>query len=286
MRLDSSRLVVPAILVGLATAGLAAAQQGGSTESRVARLEEQVRELQQTQESTLRRLDQLRLDLDNSLEPLRVRLADSGERLRTMESRMVALEEQMALTNETLSHLSEQIAAGATGSGPRVSGGPMPAPSRPAGMPGPAAVAERQERGEPAARSAADLLYSTAYTDYLAGNYGLAVSGFREFLEQYPSSPRAARARFMVGESLFSEERFAEAREAFLDVPRRHPEAVLVPEARYRAALVLVELDQPDRAAEELVRLIEERPGGQTLRLACGELERLGFDRPAACPAR
>jgi len=287
MRLDSSRLVLPAILVGLAAVGLAPTAPRGSTESRVPpRVEEQVQSLQADQENTLRRLDQLRLDLDNSLEPLRVRLADSGERLRSMESRLVALEEQIALTNESLSRLSQQIAAAGTGGGRRVDGAPMPEPSRPAGMPGPTAVAGPEQSPEPVTRSEADLLYSTAYTDYLAGNYGLAISGFREFLDQYPSSPRAARARFMVGESLYAEERYAEAREAFLEVPRAHPEAGVVPEARYRAAQVLAELGQPDRAAEELVRLIGERPGNQTLRLACSELERLGFEPPVDCPAR
>lgn len=286
MRLDANRLVVPAIVAGLVVAGLAPIQQRGSTESRVTHLEEQVQSLQETQQATLQRLDQLRLDLDNSLEPLRVRLADSGERLRSMESRLVALEEQLALTNETLSRFGQQIAAGAGAGGvARTGGAPMPEPSRPAGMPGPAAVAGEDEPTQPVARSEADVLYSTAYTDYLAGNYGLAISGFRDFLDQYPSSTRASQARFMVGESLYSQERFAEAREVFLAVPRNHPDAALVPEARYRAALVLVELSQPDRAADELVRLIEDGPADPTLRLACGELERLGFEKPAACPA-
>ena len=79
----------------------------------------------------------MRLDLNNTLEPLRVRLADSGEDVRGLESRMVALEEQLIVMNERLAAIADS-GAGTNVSGRRgAAGSPMPPPQRPAGVPGP-----------------------------------------------------------------------------------------------------------------------------------------------------
>jgi tol-pal system protein YbgF len=273
------------LLSSLVLAG-AAPWQRRTPEERLAALEARLDALQQSQDEVRGRLEQMRLDLDNTLEPLRVRLADQGEDLRGFEGRLVALEEQLVLMNERLLQISEALAggAGARGSGD-ATGTPMPPPQRPAGVPGPS-VAAPAGRAPPAAAatSEAESLYSAAYTDYLAANYPLAISGFEEYLRLFPSSDLADNAQYWIGESLFSQQQYSLARTAFREVARRYPEAETVPDARFKAARCLVETGERQRAVDELVSLVRDHPLSDTVPIACLQIERLGAQKPLGCP--
>jgi tol-pal system protein YbgF len=135
-----------------------------------------------------------------------------------------------------------------------------------------------------AARSEAESLYSTAYTDYLAANYALAVSGFEEYLRLFPDADLADNAQYWVGESHFSRQQYQVARTAFQELVRRWPDAETVPDAKFKAARCLVEIGDGARAIEELVRLVREHPDAETLPIACLQIEQLGGQKPLGCP--
>jgi len=278
--------VVPVILLATIVLVGAAPFQRGSQEERLAALEARLAGVEAAHESTLAVINQMRLDIDNTLEPLRVRLADYGEDMRGVESRLVALEEQLSLMNERLVDIADSLNAGATAGGSRPSGAsPMPLPQRPAGVPGPSVASSAGGAPVPsAARSEADSLYSSAYTDYLAANYPLAVSGFEEYLRLFPDTDLADNAQYWIGESHYSRQQYQLARTAFLDVPRRFPDAETVPDARFKAARCLVELGDGSRAVDELTRLIREHPTSDTVPIACMQIERLGAEKPLGCP--
>ena len=244
-------------------------------------------ELVSTQDATLGRLNQMRLDLDNALEPLRVRLADTGEELRGIESRLVAVEEQLALMNEQLSNIAAQLAMGTQpATGPAPTGTAMPPPQRPSGVPGPSVARPADVRQEPATgpRSEADALYSSAYTDYLAAGYPLAISGFEEYLRLFPGSDQADNAQFWIGESYFSQLQYQLARTAFLEIPRRFPGSETIPDAYLKAALALFELGDLDRAGSELARLVRRHPRSNAASIACLQIDRMGGEKPLGCP--
>jgi tol-pal system protein YbgF len=260
--------------------------QRGSQEERITAVETRLAGIEAAQESALRRIDQMRLDVENTLEPLRVRLADYGEDIRRIDSRLVALEEQLALMNERLVNIADSLSAGATGGAPRRAGGtPMPLPQRPAGVPGPSVArpvaSTAPESGT--ARSEADALYSSAYTDYLSADYPLAVSGFEEYLRLFPDSDLADNAQYWIGESHYSRQQYQLARTAFREVGRRYPRVETVPDAKFKAARCLVELGDGGRAVDELVRLVREHPGSDTVPIACMQIERLGAEKPLGC---
>ena len=286
MRPQLERTLPLLLLSAMVFIGAAPAQRA-SQEDRIIALETQLAGVEAAQESALRRIDQMRLDLDNTLEPVRVRLADYGEDMRGLESRMVALEEQLALMNERLVDIADSIVAGAGAAAPRQSSGvAMPPPQRPAGVPGPAvarpsAVARSQPE---AARSEADSLYSAAYTDYLAADYALAISGFEEYLRLFPDSDLADNAQYWIGESHYSRQQYQLARTAFLDIPRRFPSSETVPDALVKAARALVELGDGPGAIEELTRLVFDHPLSDTVPIACLQIERLGAEKPLGCP--
>jgi len=288
MRPQLERVVLATLLGALVLAGAAPAQRL-SQEERISALETRLAGIEAAQESVLGQVNQMRLDVDNQLEPLRVRLADYGEDVRGMESRLVAVEEQLALINDRLTDIADSLAAGGTGAAARpVSAGqPMPPPQRPAGVPAPsvATPAEAGAAAPPAvARSEAESLYSTAYTDYLAANYALAVSGFEEYLRLFPDADLADNAQYWVGESHFSRQQYQVARTAFQELVRRWPDAETVPDAKFKAARCLVEIGDGARAIEELVRLVREHPDAETLPIACLQIEQLGGQKPLGCP--
>jgi len=274
------------LILTLSLLGAAPAQRR-TQEERIAALEAMLMDIQTAQGASLGRLDQMRLDLDNTLEPLRVRLADFGEDVRGMESRLVALEEQLALINERLIVITDSLAAGGSPAAQRTAGGtPMPPPTSPAGVPGPT-VARPAAQEQPAtteARSEADSLYSSAYTDYLAANYALAVTGFEEYLRLFSDTDLADNAQFWIGESHYSQQQYQLARTAFLEVARRYPRAETVPDALFKAARCLVELGDSPGAIAELTRLVREHPRADALSIACLQIERLGGEKPLGCP--
>lgn len=282
------RAVPSIVLTTLVLVG-ASPLQRGSQESRIVALESQLEGIKTTQDAALGRLDQMRLDLDNTLEPLRVRLADYGEDLRGMEARMVALEEQLILMNERLGDIADGLTNAAESNVARpVVGTPMPPPQPPSGVPGPSVARATGGGDQPApapSRSEADSLYSAAYTDYLAANYTLAVSGFEEYLRLFPDSELADNAQYWIGESYFSLQDYRVARTEFLQVSRRHPESETVADALFKAARCLVELGDNGRAASELIELVLQHPLSDTVPIACLQIERLGAVKPTACPA-
>ena len=46
-------------------------------------------------------------------------------------------------------------------------------------------------------------IYNTAYSDYLKGNYQLAIEGFRQYIENFRESPLADNAQYWIGECYF-----------------------------------------------------------------------------------
>ncbi len=286
MRPRLERILPLILLSGIVFAG-ASPPQRRSQEERIADLETRLAGIEASQETVLRRIDQMRLDVDNTLEPLRVRLADTGEDMRGLQSRLVALEEQLALMNERLLEIADGIGTAGGAAAPRqASGVAMPPPQRPSGVPGPSVARPAAGgRTQPEApRSEADSLYSAAYTDYLAANYVLAISGFEEYLRLFPDSELADNAQYWIGESHYSRQQFQLARSAFLEIPRRYPDAETVPDAIFKAARTLVELGDDAGAVEELVGLVREHPLSDTVPIACLQIERLGADKPAGCP--
>ncbi len=287
MRIQLERALLLTLLCAIALMG-AMPSQRSSPEQRITALETALAGIEQTQETTLRRLDQIRLDVDNTLEPLRVRLADYGEDMRGIESRMVALEEQLAMMNQQLAAIADGVGSAAPATSSQSRGVAMPPPQPPSGVTGPSVArpaAGAREQPE-APRSEADALYSAAYTDYLAANYPLAISGFEEYLRLFPESERADNAQYWIGESHFWRQQFQVARTSFLEIPRRFPNAETVPDALFKAARCLVEMGDGAQAIDELIDLVRERSTSDTVPIACLQIERLGGIPPAECGDR
>ncbi|HSO73553.1 MAG TPA: outer membrane protein assembly factor BamD, partial [Blastocatellia bacterium] len=93
-----------------------------------------------------------------------------------------------------------------------------------------------------------DQLFAAAYGDYSRGNYDLAVSEFRQYVETYPSSEMADNAQYWIGECLLSKKQYNEAIAEFDKLSMLFPKGDKVPGARFKKGMALMELGQSDAA--------------------------------------
>jgi tol-pal system protein YbgF len=142
------------------------------------------------------------------------------------------------------------------------------APPPPGGAPAAAATAPTPAPVVPAGGTGMTprRLYDTAYADYTAGQWSLAVQGFETYLKTYPKSDLADDAQYYVGESYSGDSKFREAVAAYERVIRDYPQSDILPEAWYKVGNTYERLAQPDRARaayETAVKLFPETDAGR-----------------------
>jgi tol-pal system protein YbgF len=91
-------------------------------------------------------------------------------------------------------------------------------------------------------------LYETAYADYTAGQWSLAIQGFETYLKTFPKSDLADDAQYYIGEALMGDSKFKEAAAAYERVTTDYPQSDILPEAYYKVGNAHERLGQPDRA--------------------------------------
>ncbi|HJS88957.1 MAG TPA: tol-pal system protein YbgF [Steroidobacteraceae bacterium] len=87
------------------------------------------------------------------------------------------------------------------------------------------------EAGEPGVTSTQQSVYGQAFDALKAGSYSVAISGFQDFLNQYPASPLAPNAEYWLGEAHYVNHDFAAAESAFQAVLDKWPSSSKAPDA-------------------------------------------------------
>jgi tol-pal system protein YbgF len=117
-----------------------------------------------------------------------------------------------------------------------------------------------------------DQLFAAAIGDYYRGNYELALSEFRQYVETYPSSEMADNAQYWIGEIHLAKKQPTEAIVEFDKVIVQFPKGDKVPTARYKKARALLDLGQTDAAKAEFRELIKLFPRSNEAALSRQEL--------------
>ena len=140
------------------------------------------------------------------------------------------------------------------------SGNPVSAtanPKAPAGSgPAPSATATTQTAS---LGSEADS-YKAAYGHVLSGDYGIAEQEFRQYIETYPSSARAADANFWLGEALYSQGKYNDAAKTFLNAHQKYGTSEKAPEMLLKLGMSLAALDNKDTACATLHEVTKRYP--------------------------
>jgi tol-pal system protein YbgF len=268
-----TRYTAPLVLALMLTlaAGPAAAQdrvhQQMMGELRI--LQEQQQQLQQVLGTLGETLRALNAKLDDQGNAMRKASADQKLVVDNMAEGIRILREKADDTSVRISTLTQELEvlrqamASAQFQSPPPPGGDPGAGGPPAGgQPLPVGVSvERQ--------------YEMSYGDYVTGSYDLAISGFEEFIRQYPASPLADDAQLNIGNSYLNSGRYKEAVTAFQRVITEYPDGDSVPAAFFKLGEAHQRLNQADAARKAWETVIQRYPNSNEATLAQQALERL-----------
>lgn len=140
-------------------------------------------------------------------------------------------------------------------------------------------VQQAAQRPAPPAQPAgpdANQLYEEAAQDLTQGRYSMALRGFRDFVQRFPTSDLADNAQYGVGECFFAQSMFDSAATEYGLVEGTYPAGDRVPAALYKLALSREKLKQTAEAKKTLNDLIKRYPLSGEAQLA---RDRLGASR-------
>lgn len=269
-----SRFVLRSAM-GLALAASVCLGTAAGTREDLARLDQQVATLNQrvqALESQMATLQMTVKELSSKLEVLSrsAQTADLRLDLEQMKVRLEAVSSQIdAIKAQRESLAAPPVAAPM----PEPQGNPAPIGAEPPG----AEISPSPEGAPPAAPSpgiSADL-YTQAYNDYLQGRYEQAAAEFAQFMNAFPTDPRAANSQYWIGECLYSRKQFSEAKAAFQAVLDRFPKSTKTQAASLKLGLSHLALDETAQGIAVLKKLIQEAPNSDEALIARDRLARL-----------
>jgi tol-pal system protein YbgF len=110
----------------------------------------------------------------------------------------------------------------------------------------------------------AGALYTSAYSDMLAGKYDIAFQEFSEYVKYFGGTDLAPTAQYSIADIYFRKSDYNAALTAFDAVLEKYPEGPKTPDARLKKAVCLMKLGRNDSAAGEFrdvyARYVNEHP--------------------------
>ncbi len=119
------------------------------------------------------------------------------------------------------------------------------------------------------------VVYNMAYTDYLKGNFELAIEGFNLYIEQFPRSPLSDNALYWIGECLFSLQEYDKAIDHFNELILDYPDGDKVPAAYLKKGISLVQLGKKEEALLVFKLLISKYPLEEETKIAQQKIREL-----------
>ena len=118
-------------------------------------------------------------------------------------------------------------------------------------------------------------MWDNAYSDYMAGQYDIAVQGFKAYIASFPKSDKADDAQLNIGNALYVAGKYREAVDAFQQVIANYPQSDSIPVAYYKMGLAYQELKQNDPARKAFEMVIQKYPTAYEAILAKQRLDSL-----------
>jgi tol-pal system protein YbgF len=250
-------------------------------------LQEQQQQLALTLAQIGDALKALNARLDASDKDAQQRFADQKQLIQKLSDDVSAVRERSQDTDTRLRKVADEVEAlrtSITSLPSMFSSAAPPAPSPETGAVDPTVPAPVPPPAPPTSTLglSPSRMLSTAKSDYFAGSYSAAVSGFDSLLKTFPTSEAAAEAQFMLGETYSQQKQYSDAVNAYTAAIQKFPRSMWVPEAYYKRGKAQESLGTPDAARASYEALIKTYPDTPSAGLARQALDRLG--RQAATP--
>jgi tol-pal system protein YbgF len=273
------------LLTGLVTLMAAPAWAGPSKEylqllAEVRMLEEQNQQLQQLFGSLQDALKAVTSKLDEQASASRKGMADQTLAINTIGDTVRIMREKADDTNVRISTVATEIQAlrQALASQPQPQAAPPMQPSPSGGGDTTAATGNppAQAPSAPPLGLSPQRAFESAFDDFSAGRYETAIQGFQLFIQTFPTLPQAAEAQFNIGASYYNQAKWAEARDAFLLVTQKYPQAADInAQAYFKLGNTYERLNQVDLAKRAYDTVTQKYPTSFSATQASQALQRL-----------
>jgi tol-pal system protein YbgF len=242
----------------IALAGCVSSSDIDGLHSQLAEIQRQVLQLQM-QTSSKEEVATLQQNLKDQTDQLLKAEADRRADFGNLSSQIAELQGQLEDTNYRLSQLSQQIAS--TNQDLKAVRSATAPPNAAAG-------------GAPV--SDPETLYQTAYSDYLRGNYDLALLGFRQYLDSFPDTDLADNASYWIGECYYRQQKYSDAISEYDQVLTRWPRSDKTASAELKKGYAQIELGKKADGVQQLQKVIRDFPTSDEANLARQRLQSLG----------
>lgn len=118
-------------------------------------------------------------------------------------------------------------------------------------------------------------VYNMARSDYLKGNYELAIEGFSIYKTQFADSPLADDAIYWIGECYFSQKKFDQAIDYFNELILNYPNGDKIPAGYLKKGISLTEQGKKQEAISVFRLLITKYPLEEETRIAQEKIREL-----------
>jgi tol-pal system protein YbgF len=251
-------LLALASVAPIALAGCVSSSDIDGLHSQLAEIQRQVLQLQM-QAASKEEVATLQQNLKDQTDQLLKAEADRRADFGNLSSQISQLQGQLEDTNYRLSQLSQQIASTNQDLKAVRSATAPPTPGT---------------SGAPV--SDPETLYQTAYSDYLRGNYDLALLGFRQYLDSFPDTDLADNASYWIGECYYRQQKYADAISEYDQVLTRWPRSDKTASAELKKGYAQIELGKKDDGVKQLQKVIRDFPTSDEANLARQRLQSLG----------
>lgn len=113
-----------------------------------------------------------------------------------------------------------------------------------------------------------DSIYYTAYSDYIKKNYNLAISGFNQFLKNYPDNAFADNSLYWIGECYYAQKEFKKAIESFATLIKKYNDGDKVPDSLLKMGYAMIETGNNEEGLKVLKQLVKRFPLSEEASLA------------------
>lgn len=203
--------------------------------------------------------------VENQIDAIQVGQADLAASVDQLALRVEQLQNKLEDTNFQLAKLSQQISATQV----ELQAVRLAAEEAQRAAPPSPPV---EEPGDPQA------LYDTAYNDYVAGNFDLAILGFRQYLETFPDTEQSDNAAYWLGECYYRQSRFQKAIDQFDLVLDQYETSDRAASALLKKGYAYLELNERAPGVVQLQKVICDHAGTDEAVLARNRLRELSID--------
>lgn len=222
------------------------------------------------------RLDEQSVASRKALADQRLLIEGMTDNVRILRERADDTNVRLASISQELESLRYAVASQPPAAATITPGDPAadPAPGGTSAEPG--AVGTQAPGTVPPSHISPQRTYESAYSDYAAGQYDLAIEGFEMFLRLFPRHLQADDARLNIGNALYNAGKYQDAMSAYQRVISDYPGTDSVPPAHYKMGLAYLQLKQPDLARRAFETVMKDHPASREQVLARQALDRLG----------